>query len=158
MDMFKWVPLWNTLEYTVTDDYSNELEFAFYLSHKNHCYCWADRWSVLNRLRFIRRKEEHYTPHIWGTCLALFLQLQKLFSFYFFQWDALSLFFFPTVFLPHYCFGLCMKSTEILIWMPEVSIVHILLTTKQFPPHISSVKGSKVSFLHNEDSLKMVQF
>ena len=109
MDMFKWVPLWNTLEYTVTDDYSNELEFAFYLSHKNHCYCWADRWSVLNRLRFIRRKEEHYTPHIWGTCLALFLQLQKLFSFYFFQWDALSLslslfFFFLSV------------SSSLLLW------------------------------------------
>ena len=116
--------------------YSNELEFAFYLSHKNHCYCWADRWSVLNRLQFIRRKEEHYTPHIWRTCLALFLQLQKLFSFYFFQWDSLSLslsfFFFFAVFLPHYCFGLCLKSTEILIWMPEVSILHIPLTTKVF--------------------------
>lgn len=94
MDMFKWVPLWNTLEYTVTDDYSNELEFAFYLSHKNHCYCWADRWSVLNRLRFIRRKR-NITPlisggHAWP-CSSSF---RKLFSFYFFQWDALSLFFF----------------------------------------------------------------
>lgn len=137
--------------------YSNELEFAFYLSHKNHCYCWADRWSVLNRLQFIRRKEEHYTPHIWRTCLALFLQLQKLFSFYFFQWDSLSFFFF------------CSVSSSLLLWSLLEINRNFNLNARSFHTSysfnnisfffcISSVKGSKVSFLHNEDNLKMVQF
>ena len=162
---FKWICLnefhpetpQNTLQQMI--NLLKWVKICIFLSHKNHCYCWADRWSVLNRLQFIRRKEEHYTPYIWRTCLALFLQLQKLFSFYFFQWDSLSLSLSLSlfaVFLPHYCFGLCLKSTEILIWMPEVSILHIPLTTKVFFC-ISSVKGSKVS-LHNEDNLKMVQF
>lgn len=60
------------------------------------------------------------------------------------------------VFLPQYCFGLCLKSTEkkfpywlfLLIYQQKIGP----------PPHIPLVRGSKANFLQNKDNLKMVQF
>ena len=124
MDMFKSVPPWKTLRilcYRLLI-YSNGLEFAFYLSHRNHCYCWADRWSILNRLQFIRRKEEHYTPTYLGNMPSPVPPASEAFLLYFSQWDSIL---FQCSF--HNCFGLCLKSTETLIWRSEVFILLIPL-------------------------------
>ena len=138
--------------------YSNELKFAFFYHIKITVIVELTDGQSLTDCSLLEGKR-NITPlisggHAWP-CSSSFRSFSPFISSSGILSLSLSLSFFA-VFLPHYCFGLCLKSTEILIWMPEVSILHIPLTTKVFFC-ISSVKGSKVS-LHNEDNLKMVQF